>query len=67
MGMDATGAPSPMTAITVAQEGQYIAICFIPQGTTEMPDFSAQAPSPSGAPGAAGRSHRKELRTSCWA
>ena len=52
MGMDATGAPSPMTAITVAQEGEYIAICTIPQGTTEMPDFSAQAPPPSGAPAA---------------
>ena len=52
MGMDATGAPSPMTAITVAQEGEYLAICFIPQGTTEMPDFSAQAAPPSGAPAA---------------
>ncbi len=52
MGMDATGAPSPMTAITVAQEGEYIALCFIPQGTTEMPDFSAQAAPPSGAPAA---------------
>jgi hypothetical protein len=54
MGMDATGAPSPMTAITVAQEGEYIAICAIPQGTTELPDFSAQAPPPSGAPAASG-------------
>ena len=44
MGMDAMGTPSPMTAITVAQEGEYLAVCFIPQGTTEMPDFSAEAP-----------------------
>ena len=25
----------------MVQEGDYIAICFIPQGTTEMPDFAA--------------------------
>ncbi len=53
MGMDATGVPSPMTAIGPLPEGEYLAICFIPQGTTEMPDFS-QTPPPSGAPNAAG-------------
>ena len=44
-GSRATGAPGPMRAISVVQEGDYIAICFIPQGTTELPDFNAPAPS----------------------
>jgi hypothetical protein len=43
MGIDATGAPAPMESITLVDEGEYLAICFIPQGTTEMPDFSAEA------------------------
>ena len=34
------------------KKGEYIAICFIPQGTTELPDF--EAPPPSGAPAASG-------------
>jgi hypothetical protein len=33
-----------MSAIALTDEGEYLAICFIPQGTTEMPDFSAEAP-----------------------
>jgi hypothetical protein len=53
MGMDATGAPSPMTTLALAQEGDYLAICFIPQGTTELPDFSAQAAAPPSAAPAA--------------
>ena len=52
MGIDATGAPAPMESITLVDEGEYLAICFIPQGTTEMPDFSAEAP-PSSDPAAA--------------
>ena len=52
MGIDATGAPAPMESITLVDEGEYLAICFIPQGTTEMPDFSAEAPPSSGAPAA---------------
>ena len=40
----------PTTAITVDQEGDYIALCTIPQGTTEMPDFTAQAAAPAGSP-----------------
>jgi len=41
-GIGPTG-PAPMTALTLEQEGEYIALCFIPQGTTELPDFSAEA------------------------
>ena len=44
MGIDAAGAPAPMESITLVDEGEYLALCFIPQGTTEMPDFSAEAP-----------------------
>jgi hypothetical protein len=39
--------PEPMSALTVVQEGEYIALCFIPQGTTELPDFSAEAEAPA--------------------
>ena len=49
MGMDAAGAPAPMDSIALVDEGEYLAICFIPQGTTEMPDFSGQAPPSSDA------------------
>jgi hypothetical protein len=43
--------PAPMTALTLDQEGEYLALCFIPQGTTELPDFSAEAaPASSVAP-----------------
>ena len=41
VGIGPTG-PAPMSAITVEQEGSYIALCFIPQGTTELPDFGAE-------------------------
>jgi hypothetical protein len=56
IGMDANGVPSPMSAITLAKEGQYLVICFVPQGTTEMPDFAAApaaSPDASAAPGSA--------------
>jgi hypothetical protein len=52
MGIGATG-PEPMTVITVELEGDYIALCFIPQGVTEMPDFGAEAASSPGASAAA--------------
>ena len=55
MGIDATGAPAPMKSITLVHEGEYLAICFIPQGTTEMPDFSAEAPPSSDAACRVGR------------
>jgi hypothetical protein len=42
IGIGATG-PEPMSAITVELEGDYIALCFIPQGMTELPDFSAES------------------------
>jgi plastocyanin len=45
MGIGPTG-PEPMSALTVEQEGEYIALCFIPQGMTELPDFSGEAPAP---------------------
>jgi hypothetical protein len=34
-----------MTSLTLEQEGDYIALCFIPQGTTALPDFNAPPPS----------------------
>jgi hypothetical protein len=45
-GIGPTG-PTPMTALTLEQQGDYIALCFIPQGTTELPDFSAEAAAPA--------------------
>ena len=63
MGMGATGAPSAMTSIALGEEGEYFALCFIPQGTTEMPDFAAaprQRPLPR-------PPRRKGLPTSCSA
>jgi hypothetical protein len=48
IGIGATG-PEPMTAITVELEGDYIALCFIPQGMTELPDFGTEALSSPGA------------------
>ena len=48
MAMDATGAPSATTSIAIGEEGDYFALCFIPQGTTEMPDFAA---APGASPG----------------
>jgi hypothetical protein len=46
--------PEPMTALTVEQEGEWIALCFIPQGTTELPDFTAEAPASSAMPASSG-------------
>jgi hypothetical protein len=51
-GIGPTG-PGPMSAITVEQEGEYLALCAIPQGMTELPDFGAEAEaqaSPDAAP-----------------
>jgi hypothetical protein len=49
MGIGASGAPEPLTSIALTEEGEYFALCAIPQGTTEMPDFGA-TPMESGAP-----------------
>jgi hypothetical protein len=46
--------PEPMTALTVEQEGEYIALCFIPQGMTELPDFGAEAEAPPEGPTSSG-------------
>jgi hypothetical protein len=43
-GIGPTG-PTSMTALTVDQPGDYLALCAIPQGMTELPDFGAAAPS----------------------
>lgn len=48
-GIGLTG-PEPMTALVVEQEGEYLALCAIPQGLTELPDFGA-APASAGATG----------------
>lgn len=46
----APGQPAEGT-LTLAQEGEYIALCFIPQGMTEMPTESTDPSSiPSGPP-----------------
>jgi plastocyanin len=49
IGIGPTG-PGPMTAITLEQEGEYIALCAIPQGMTELPDFGAEAAATPDAP-----------------
>src|SRR4051794_2860625 len=38
--------------IQVTQEGDYLMICFIPQGTYSMPPVASREPGASGAPGA---------------
>ncbi len=38
-------------AIVIAQEGDYLADCFIPQGTTSMEEPASPAPGTSAAPG----------------
>jgi plastocyanin len=48
-GIGPTG-PAPRTALTLEQEGEYIALCFIPQGMTELPDFGAEAAASSAVP-----------------
>ena len=43
-------------SLVLAQEGDYLAVCFIPQGLTEMPDLSA-SPDPSASAPAFGPPH----------
>lgn len=46
----APGETAP-TTLTIAQEGEYIALCFVPQGMTELPTASTDPSSiPSGPP-----------------
>jgi hypothetical protein len=52
MGIGESGAPSPMTSIVIGEEGDYFALCAIPQGTTEMPDFAAPPDAAGASPGA---------------